>query len=372
MNPNLKYRIAFSRITANNPRIAKILFERSPNLKEFFNKEINFSTIPGLTERGIKRLKKINYEKFLALAEKEIEFIKAHNISPLFITDKEYPHRLSMCEDAPLLLYLLGKNRLNSTKIISIVGTRKPTTSGRDFCEKLVAEIAKRHKDAVVVSGLAYGVDIGAHRAAIKNGVATYGIMAHGLDRIYPSAHTNTAKEMLGMGGLLTEFMSGTNSDKQNFVKRNRIIAGLADVTIVVESAEKGGALITAGIAQSYNRDVMAMPGRVNDKYSRGCNHLIKSNIAAMIESVEDIEYITGWEPDDCQKEHQRSLFDTFESKEEELISTLLKKSEDREMNINTIARSCNMPVNKVSATLLNMELKGAVKAGTGGFFRLL
>ncbi|HKK68771.1 MAG TPA: DNA-processing protein DprA, partial [Bacteroidales bacterium] len=279
--------------------------------------------------------------------------------------------RLSYCEDAPLMVYNHGQSFYDAPRTIGIVGTRAPTDEGIDLCEKLVADLGSRHPDTVIISGLAYGVDICAHRAALRNNLPTIGIMAHGLDRIYPSLHRDTAKEMLSKGALMTEFLSGTNPDKHNFVQRNRIIAGLSDALVVVQSARKGGALITAELARDYNRDVLAFPGRPGDTYSAGCNKLIKNNIAALIESVEDLEYALGWDSKNkAPTTVQGNLFATIENKDQQTIMESL--IEEKEMNLNLLSLKCGIPVSKLSATLLELEFKGLVKSKPGGIYRMV
>jgi DNA processing protein len=244
-------------------------------------------------------------------------------------------------------------------------------TTRREHCEKLVDELARRHPGTVIVSGLAYGVDICAHKAALKNNLPTIGVLAHGLDRIYPSIHRNIAKEMIKTGALLTEFKSKTVPDKHNFVQRNRIIAGLSDAVVVVQSARKGGALITAELARDYNRDVLAFPGRPGDTFSSGCNYLIKSNIAALIESVEDLEYALGWETGKQQPNAvQGNLFATIETEDQQkIMETLI---EEKELNLNLLSLKCSIPISKLSATLLDLEFKGLVKSKPGGIYRVV
>ena len=234
----------------------------------------------------------------------------------------------------------------------------------------MISDLAKRHPGTIIVSGLAYGVDICAHRAALRNNLPTIAVLAHGLDRIYPSTHNQTARDIVSNGALLTEFMINTNPDRQNFVKRNRIVASLTDAVVVIESAIKGGALITAEIASSYSRDVMAFPGRVGDESSAGCNRLIKTNIAALIESADDLEYVLGWETSTKATAVQGSLFAVAETPEEKTIIDILLV--EKEMNLNLLALQCAMPVGKVSATLLDLEFKGMIKSRPGGIYKLI
>ncbi len=321
--------------------------------------------IPGIGEVNARRLKDNSVFK---KAEKELAYIDKNNIQVLFYTDKNYPRRLKNCVDAPLLIYTKGNINFDEEKVISIVGTRNATEYGKQVCEDLIQQFAERNYKILVVSGLAYGVDIHAHKSALKYHVPTVGIIAHGLDKLYPSLHAETAKKMMENGGLATDFPSGTKIDPPNFVRRNRIIAGLADATLVVESAEKGGALITAEIAMSYNRDVFAFPGRAGDIYSKGCNQLIRNNGATLIENIDDLEYFMGWEEQTGETVFQSALFTELNPVEEKLVSLLQKNGE---LFIDQISAEMEMPVSKVSATLLNLEFKNVLIALPGKMYRL-
>jgi len=370
MNIDSKYQIALSLIKGIGPKLARNLVAYLGSVNIFFEeKKLDFTKIPGIGEIIASMLKEVNKTELLNMAEEELNFIEKFNIKPLFFLDENYPKRLSFCEDAPIILYYKGAANLDSLRIISIVGTRRPTDYGLSFCDKFVTEIAHNYPDTIIVSGLAYGIDICAHRAAFKNSLPTVAVLAHGFDRMYPAAHSNVAKEMLNKGALVTEFMRNTNPDKQNFVRRNRIIAGISDATIVIESAKKGGALITANIANSYNRDVFAMPGRINDYASSGCNNLIKTNQAHLLETIDDFLYIMNWEPKSSNKEVQPSIFNQPETEEEKIVMEVLLI--EREMNLNLLALKCEMPVGKVSATLLDLEFKQLVKSCPGGIYKL-
>lgn len=312
---------------------------------------------------------KILKQDVLKRAEQEIKFIEKYKIQTNFFTDKSYPERLKNCFDSPLMLFSKGNPVLSSHKIISIVGTRNATDYGKTFCENLIADLAEKHPELVIVSGLAYGIDICAHKAALKSNLKTFAVLGHGLDKIYPSVHKKYAKEIIEKeGALITEFLSETNPDRQNFVKRNRIVAGIADATIVIESGKKGGSLITADLANSYNRDVFAVPGRTNDEHSSGCNFLIKTNRAALLESAADIEYIMGWESNEKKKIQREIKFDF--SEEELKIVNLLR--ENNELTIDVIASKLQMPVSQISSTLLNLEFSGIVKSLPGKVFKLI
>ena len=371
MNTDLRYQIALSLIKGIGPKLARNLVAYLGSVNIFFEeKKLPFEKIPGIGEIISSMLKSVNKKELLDVAEKEIDFIEKHKIKALFFLDDEYPKRLSFCEDAPIVLYYKGEANLDSSRIVSIVGTRRPTDYGLSFCEKFIANLANSYPDTIIVSGLAYGIDICAHRQAFKNNLPTVAVLAHGLDRIYPATHSNAAREMISKGALITEFMRNTNPDKQNFIRRNRIIAGISDATIVIESAKKGGALITANIANSYNRDVFAVPGRINDNASSGCNNLIKTNQAHLLESIEDFAYIMGWESKSSQNNVQPSIFSHPETDEEKAVMEVLLV--EREMNLNLLALKCEMPVGKVSATLLDLEFKNLVKSCPGGIYKLV
>lgn len=364
------YSLALSRIPGLGAVSACNLVRTVGNVTSIFeNRKELPQLIPGVTDKLVKAL---DCPEAFKRAEKELLFAEKNHIQCLTFFDEKYPSRLRECDDAPLFLFYRGNTELNSLRVVSIVGTRHATPYGEDICHSFVKELAQSCPDVLIVSGLAYGIDIHAHRAALLNGFPTVGVLAHGLDRIYPAAHRKTAIAMLEQGGLLTEFMSETNPDRQNFVRRNRIVAGMSDATIVIESAAKGGALITAELAESYHRDCFAFPGRTTDTYSVGCNELIKQNRAALILSAEDFLEAMGWE----QAEHapktnvQRELFPEL-SEAEETIVRILQGSTDG-IQINTLVVESNMPINRVSAILFELEMKGIVRAMAGGVYRLI
>ena len=307
-------------------------------------------------------------------AEEELNFTQENHIQCLCLKDDAYPIRMRECPDAPLLVYYKGNANLNARHVLAIVGTRQITEYGKDLCMHFVRDLSKMCPDALIISGLAYGVDIHAQRAALDNGLNTVGVVAHGLDQIYPRAHQETARKMLGQGGLLTEFMSRTNPDKKNFVQRNRIVAGISDCAIIVESALKGGSLITAEIADSYHRDVFAFPGRVNDNCSKGCNELIRSNRAQLIGSAEDFIQSMGWESEVKRKEQlgkgiQQQIFLDL-SEDEQKIVNCLQKVDNKQINI--ISVETGISIGLLSSLLFNLEMKGVVKMMNGGMYRLL
>ncbi|MFM6975647.1 MAG: DNA-processing protein DprA [Sphingobacteriaceae bacterium] len=299
--------------------------------------------------------------------ENEIRFINEHAIKPLFLTDVDYPKRLAQCYDAPLMLYYRGNVALNQPKVISVVGTRKATTYGKMLCDELL-EALKPH-NPLILSGLAYGIDGMAHKACLKNNLSTIGVLAHGLDRIYPSSHRGLAGHMLENGGLLTEFISQTNPDRENFPKRNRIIAGMADATIVVEAHAKGGALITAELANNYNRDVFAFPGRVHDEQSCGCNYLIKTNRANLITQASDLAYLLGWERPSTAAEPQISM-PIHLSKEEQIIYDLLLNHQ--QMAIDELMLQTQWAQSKLVTHILEMEMKGILISMPGKQYKLV
>lgn len=299
-------------------------------------------------------------------AEKQIAFVKKHNIQALFYTDKSYPQRLKHCHDAPVLLYYKGNADLNHPRIISIVGTRNATSYGRQLCQQLAETFAPY--GVIIVSGLAYGIDIASHKESLQHNIPTIGVMAHGLDRIYPPSHKPIAQKMLLNGGLLTEFISGTIPDKENFPKRNRIIAGLADATVVVEATAKGGALITADIANSYDRDVYAFPGRINDPCSEGCNFLIKSHRAGLINHAKDLLYYLGWEDRISDQVGMQAPLAINLSKEEQKIVEVLGGVT---LSVDKLGMYSGFSQSKLAIHLLNLEIQGIITALPGKVYKL-
>lgn len=302
-----------------------------------------------------------------ALAAEQLKFLQKHKINVLFYTDSGYPQRLKNCYDAPVLLYYKGAANLNHPRIVSIVGTRKATPYGLSLCQQLAETL--QHYNVLVVSGLAYGIDVAAHRQSLLYGIPTVGVLGHGLDRMYPSAHREVAQEMLKNGGLLTEFPPNTIPDKVNFPKRNRIIAGLADVVLVVEAANKGGALITADLANSYNRDVFAFPGRTTDEYSKGCNFLIKTNRAALIAHARDLAYYMGWEAVAQPGNVGQSVIPVDLSDPETGLVRLLEASP---LRIDELAAKSGVRQSKLALYLLNLEIKGIIISLPGKVYQLI
>lgn len=365
MGESLKYKIALSLIPNIGDILAKRIVSYCGGVNAVFEeKKTALEKIPGI---GDFHAKAIRNHKVFNRAEEEIKFIEKNGITPLFYLDADYPKRLTYCEDSPVMLYFKGNANFNSEKIISIVGTREATEYGKQLCEKLIADLAVHNP--MIVSGLAYGIDICAHRAALDNGLSTVCGLAHGLDKIYPEPHSNTANKMLENGGWLSDFTSKNRPDRENFPRRNRIVAGVSDATIVIESKVGGGSLITADIANSYNRDVFAFPGRVDDVCSIGCNNLIKQNKAALIQSAADIVYIMGWEKTKVKNAPQQKKLFLELSNDEELLVNVLKEKET--INIDDLCLVCKLPMSKVSGLLLTLEFSGVVRSLPGKMYRL-
>lgn len=299
-------------------------------------------------------------------AERELRFIEKQGLQVLYYTDEDYPERLRHCPDAPVVLYYKGSVGLNRSRILSIVGTRQATPYGKQLCRQLAETLAPY--GVIVVSGLAYGIDAAIHQESLNYGLPTVGVLAHGSDRLYPYVHTAMADKMVLNGGLLTEFPSQTNPDKENFPKRNRIIAGLADATIVVEAAVKGGALITADIANSYNRDVYAFPGKTTDKYSEGCNFLIRTNRAGLISSAEDLVYNLGWDDTAKPKSCIQTALPVGLNTEQSLI---LETLGPEILGLDVLAVRSGIPQSKLSIHLLDLEMQGNLRALPGKMYQL-
>jgi len=365
----LIHKIALSLIPGIGSVTAKSLIAYTGSAEQVFKeKESTLRKIPGV---GSILAKNIVNSDVMARADREVEFLQKSGVTALFYLERDYPQRLLGCSDAPIILYVRGNPFLNCTKAISIVGTRHATEYGRKIVDQFISSLVERGYKILIVSGLAYGIDIQAHRSALRAGLPTVAVMGHGLDTVYPSLHTAIAREMTeNNGGLVSDFLSYSSIDRTNFLRRNRIIAGLSDATIVVESAKKGGALVTADIANSYNRDVFAFPGKVGDPYSEGCHFLIKSNRAGLIETVSDLEYVMNWSSIQSQPDAtQQCLFYDF-NPDEKLIIDLLRS--EGEMAIDLICIKTTLPMSKVSPTLLNLEFAGMVKGLPGKIFKAL
>lgn len=331
----------------------------------FREKERHLLKIDGIGTHTIKGLFDAAH---LEAAQAEYRYVDSNGIDYTYFMHDDYPNYLKHCIDSPVILFKSGNIDLNERKIISVVGTRKITSYGVAFCERFIEEIAPLNP--IIVSGFAYGVDITIQRAAVKHGLQTIGCLAHGLNQMYPKVHAKYVADVEKNGGFLTEFWSTSNPDRENFLKRNRVIAGMAEATVVVESAERGGSLVTADIANSYSRDVFAVPGRANDKYSLGCNNLIKQQKAQMLTSAADLVYLLGWDVEEKKTPTiQKQLFVEMDETEKSIYGFLQKQGKQL---LDSIALECHLPVFKVSSTLLNMEMKGVVRPLPGKLFEAI
>jgi DNA processing protein len=368
MNENqLLYQVALGMIPGVGSITGRRLIDHTDSLRDIFKGEhCSLQKIPGI---GRELSKRIRDSELLLAADREVNYILKNNIKPLFYRDPGYPERLNQCHDAPLIIYVKGTLDLNPARIISVVGTRNPSDYGIHHCRSLIKELATAHRETIIVSGLAYGIDVCAHKSALDNQLPTIAVLGHGFRHMYPAAHWKIAGKIERNGALLTEFCSTTKPERNNFIRRNRIIAGLSDATLIVQSGVKGGALITAAMANAYNRDVFALPGRIEDKCSSGCNQLIKSQRASLIENIADLEYLLGWTKRDLQGlSVQPSLFSDLEV-EEKIIINLLS---DRQIHsVDSICIGTDMPVSKVSAILLKLEFSGLVYCMPGNLYRL-
>lgn len=372
MDSEAFYILVLSRLGYFHMAEMRLLLERAGSAKVLFDHKDDIRAVLPECNLGIVQAFR-NCDEAMKRAEEELEFIQRHRIKCLTISDNNYPQRLINCDDAPLALFHLGNADLNKLHIVSIVGTRKCTLYGRDVTERFVRELKEICPDTLIVSGLAYGIDVAAHRTALECGMDTVGVLAHGLDTLYPAAHRNTAKEMITHGGLLTEYFQQTRPEKVNFLRRNRIVAGLADATIVIESMYRGGSLSTARIANEYNREVFAVPGRIGDESSEGCNKLIAHNKAQIFTDAEDFAQAMGWDYDKKRDEGhakgiQPDLFPTL-SPEGQKVVDVLRSNNDLQINILSIQSGISIP--ELSSLLFDLEMEGIVKALPGGVYHL-
>lgn len=373
MEQEIFYAMALTRLTNFNFQQALELYKAAGSAQRLYEHRHDVGDIiEDCSPRLVTALK--DWGDAMKRAEFELKYMEEHHIRAFSLFDDDYPQRLLDCVDAPLVLYYKGRANLNQQKVINMVGTRHMTRYGEDLICKFVRELHEMCPDVLIVSGLAYGVDICAHRQALANGYDTVGVLAHGLDQIYPFSHRDTAAEMTEHGGLLTEFMTQTNADKANFVRRNRIVAGSTDATIVVESAAKGGSLITADIAQSYERPVFAFPGNVGLPFSEGCNFLIRDNAAALITCAEDFVNAMGWQVEAARRQAlaegiERQLFPDLSPEEQKIVS-LLQQTNDLQLNI--LCVKTGLPIGQITALLFQLEMKGVIKALAGGSYHLL
>ena len=328
----------------------------------FHEKKERLLKIPGI---GNKVVAQLHSNEFIDLAEQEIEFMQRNQIQGCYYLEDQYPYRLKHCEDGPIILYTKGNFSLNPSKCVSVVGTRKATVKGRETCEKLIEELSVYQP--TIISGLAYGIDIVAHKTSIRNHLETIAVMASGLDQIYPRLHEKTALAMQQKGGIISDYRSNSTILPVHFAERNRIVAGMADIVVVIESSLKGGSLITADLANGYHRDVAAFPGRPSDSQSEGCNMLIKQNKAALVESAKDIAELMGWEALNTSPK-QTDLFVEL-SDEEQLLVDHIKIN--NKMGLDELSLAVKMPISRTTALLLSLEFKGVVKSLPGKIFQL-
>ena len=357
------FHIAEMRLLLDKAGSAKALFDFRADIRQILT-ECNMNTVNAFR----------NCDEALRRAEVELQFIEKHRIKCFTINDADYPQRLAECDDAPLVLFYLGSADLNKRHTVSVVGTRRCSVYGKDVTERFIGELKELCPDTLVVCGLAYGIDGAAHKKALQEGLETVGVLAHGLDTLYPAAHRNMAKKMVGQGGLLTEYFQQTRADRMNFLRSKRIVAGLTDATVIIESAYKGGSLSTARIANEYNRDVFAVPGRIGDQYSEGCNTLIAKNKAQIFINALDFVQAMGWNSEQTlQKARnegiQTSLFPSL-SPEEQRIVNVLKSNND--LQINTLSVQSQTPIAQLSSLLFDLEMEGIVKALPGGIYHLV
>jgi DNA processing protein len=371
---DLYHELALTLLPGIGPQLTRQLMSYGSSAKNvFLLPPGKLRRVPGVGEATIKILTGPERGKALAQAEASLRKAEKEGVQILFYTSKQFPHRLKLLPDAPVLLYYQGPADLNAPKVLALVGTRQATDYGREQTERLLKGVLPHQP--LIVSGLAYGIDIMAHRAALQEGLATVGVMATGLDIIYPAAHRKTAEKMRETGGLLTEFPFGTQPDRYNFPQRNRIIAGLADGTVVVEAAAKGGALITAELALSYDRDVLAVPGPLGAPTSEGCNALIKTNKAALYQEPRDLEQLLNWDaalhlPGKFQPAPSYSP-DDFSTEEFALV-TVLAAAPARELHMDELAWKAQLPIHAVASLLLGLEFRGVVRALPGKKFGLV
>lgn len=365
MNNDLLYQLALTMIPNVGEVHAKALALHFGSAEAVFKTPLHqLEMMDGI---GTVRAKSIKKFHDFSSCEAEISFIEKYKIQAFFITDDDYPQRLLNCYDSPTLLFYRGNSALNKKNIISIVGTRNNTEYGRELCQQFIEDL--KAENIIIVSGLAYGIDSIAHKAAVKNKIATVAVMAHGMDRIYPPANKQLAKQITENGGLLTEFRIGSNPDRQNFPKRNRIVAGMADAVVVIESGIKGGSLITAELGNSYNRDVFAFPGRVSDSRSEGCNYLVKNNKASLITGAKDFLEQMNWVPiQDKNKKKQRELFVELSADEKKLTEVLQEKEQ---VAIDELYAKTGLSSSSVAAALLMLEMQGLVTSLPGKMYKL-
>ncbi|MFD0764160.1 DNA-processing protein DprA [Mucilaginibacter lutimaris] len=364
---SLLHQVALTFVNKIGPVLARSMASHFGGAEEVFKKSKEALT----QARGVgaKRLELSDFNEALRRAEQELKFIENNKVDVLYYTDPRFPRKLKICNDSPLLLYSKGNANLNNHRIISIVGTRNATDYGRSLCRQLIEEL--QDYNVLIVSGLALGIDTAAHRESIALNIPTVGVLGHGYDRMYPSQNSSLAEKMLQNGGLLTEYPSGTKPGRENFPQRNRIVAGMADATVVVEAGLKGGALITAEIANTYNRDVFAFPGRLGDEYSEGCNFLIRNNKAALLTCVADLAYSLGWEKNsEITSAPEQLILPIDLSAEERSVYEIIQQHK-LPLAIDDLSIKANMPMSQLAMTLLDMELQGFIRSLPGKMYKV-
>jgi DNA processing protein len=361
----LQYRIALTMAPSIGPVTARKLIDKTGSARTVF--KLTRASLEKIPSIGPCLSQSIQKSTLLERAEKEMKFLEKHHISALYFKDPDYPARLKECEDAPILLYARGKQGLHARRALSVVGTRRASSYGRELCRNLVQELGELISDLVIISGLAYGIDVIAHRAALQKNIPTIAVLGHGLQTIYPEAHRETAIKICGQGALVTDFHSGMGPERNNFLRRNRIIAGLADATLVVESAHSGGSLITANMAFTYQRDVLAVPGRATDTRSKGCNGLIKKNVAAMVESAQDVIDHLNWTEDMKQNAKHLSQNIIFTNQEKQLLELL---TIHKGLGPGELSNLSGIPIQAVLSLVTEMELKRWIIVEPGNFYQ--
>ncbi|MGN0220630.1 MAG: DNA-processing protein DprA [Prevotella sp.] len=367
------YAVAMTRLSGFNTQIALQLYKLMGSAAKVYENRNHIDEVVPQCSARLKRALQ-QWDDALKRSEAELELMQQKGIRVLKFNDEDYPRRLVDCDDAPLVLYYKGSQNLNAARMVAVVGTRHCTVYGQDLVRSFIAELQHLCPACVVVSGLAYGVDIHAHRNALANNLPTVGVLAHGLDQLYPHSHIETARKMVEQGGLLTEYMTQTNADKVNFVRRNRIVAGITDATILVESAEKGGGLITARVAADYHRDVFAFPGAVGATYSAGCNMLIRNNEAQLITSAQDMVMAMRWDTEMQLQQAktmgiERNLFPQLTPQEQQVVDVLAHTDN---LSASILAVKANIPIQQITILLFQLEMKGVVKSMAGGSYHLL
>jgi DNA processing protein len=362
---SLLHRVALTFVKNIGPTLAKSLVSHFGGAEQIFSAtRVKLLKVPGIGEKTVSQL---DFNAALKKAEHELKFIEKNAIEVIFYTDNKYPKRLKNCGDSPVLLYARGNADFNTQHVVSIVGTRNATDYGKQLCRQIVEELQQHN--VLVVSGLALGIDVAVHKECLKLNVPTVGVVGHGLDRMYPAQNRATAEKMVENGGLLSEYPSGTVPDRENFPQRNRIVAGIADATIVIEASVKGGALITAEIANSYNRDVFAFPGRIGDEFSEGCNFLIRNNKAQLLTCAADLAFSLGWEQGGNSKPViEQYILPLDLSSDENLILSLIKEN-NGPLAIDDLSIKSSMPTSKLAMNLLNMEMQGYIRSLPGKIY---